>query len=254
MAATMERVGPSERPFLTAQWRHLAMVNYPVDAEVLAPLVPVGTELDPWQGRHLVSVVGFLFLDTRVAGLAIPYCRNFEEVNLRFYVRRRVGGEWRRGVVFVRELVPRAAVAWVARVIYQEPYLAVAMSHRIANRPDSATEVEYGWRFGGRDNRLRVVATGESRDLRAGEEAEFITEHYWGYTARRDGTTQEYHVEHPPWRVREVAEVSLDADVAGLYGGQFASFLTGTPFSALLAEGSAVTVRRGKEVRGDEAG
>ena len=103
----------SASPFLTARWVDLAMVNYEVDPALVRALVPAGTELDLWSGRCLVSVVGFQFLETRVLGLALPFHRNFEEVNLRFYVRRTVGDEARRGVVFVKEIVPRRAIAWM---------------------------------------------------------------------------------------------------------------------------------------------
>ena len=235
-------------PFLTAEWRHLAMLNYEVDPAVLRPLVPAGTELDLWQDRALVSVVGFLFLSTRVRGWSIPWHRDFEEVNLRFYLRRETPDGVRRGVAFVRELVPRPAIAWLARTIYQEPYLAVPMWHQIGTSGNEVRRVEYGWRFRNRENRLRMWLAGGMRDLQAGEEAEFIAEHYWGYTKRRDGTTAEYQVEHPPWRVVEAAETEFDCDVAGLYGGAFASYLTGKPVSAFLAEGSEVVVREGRRL------
>src|SRR5690348_18142677 len=105
---------PQERPLLTAEWRHLALLQYVVDPAVLLPLVPLGTELDSWEGRTLVSMVGFRFLRVRVLGASILFHTDFDEVNLRFYVRRRVAEGWRRGVVFVREIVPRRAVALVA--------------------------------------------------------------------------------------------------------------------------------------------
>ncbi|MDE0204502.1 MAG: DUF2071 domain-containing protein, partial [Candidatus Tectomicrobia bacterium] len=100
------------RVFLSANWRHLVMVNYEVDPNLLRSWLPAGVELDTWQGRTLASVVGFEFLATRVLGVQVPGHQDFHEVNLRFYVRRRVGGGWRRGVVFVKELVPRRAIAW----------------------------------------------------------------------------------------------------------------------------------------------
>lgn len=134
------------RTFLTARWRHLAMLNYVVDRELLATRVPRGTELDFWQGRTYLSVVGFLFEDTRVLGLPIPFHRNFEEVNLRFYVRRRSADGWKRAVSFVREIVPRAAIAWTARALYNEPYVAWPMSHRVQTAAHGAASVEYGWR------------------------------------------------------------------------------------------------------------
>ena len=127
----------SKRPFLTAQWRHLAILNYLVEPSLLGGLVPRGTELDAWQGRTYVSVVGFLFLNTRILGVPVPFHRHFEEVNLRFYVRREAEDGWRRGVVFVKELVPKRAIAWVARAVYNENYVAVPMGHEIVRAEGS---------------------------------------------------------------------------------------------------------------------
>ena len=232
--------------FLTAQWRDLAMLNYEVDPAVLAPLVPIGTELDLWEGRALISVVGFHFRRTRVLGLAIPFHVNFEEVNLRFYVRREGAEGLRRGVVFVKEIVPRAAIAWVARTLYNENYVALPMRHTVENRPgDAPCSVEYGWRFGGRWSRVRIVTNGRPEIPPADSEATFITEHYWGYARQRDGGTVEYRVEHPQWRVSAATESFFECDVAALYGAPFAAALSRPPVSAFLADGSAVTVRRG---------
>ncbi len=245
----MPAATPNPRPFLTAEWRQLAMLNYEVDPAILKSLVPVGTELDPWQGKTLVSMVGFRFLNTRVRGLAMPFHQDFDEVNLRFYVRRKAADGWRRGVGFVRELVPRAAIAWVARTLYQEPYLALPMSHRIEGAAATPAALEYGWRFRGQESRLRVETSGDFRELRNGEEAEFITEHYWGYTKRRNGATWEYQVTHPRWRVMAVRAAIFECAVTGLYGERFREFLTGEPASALVAEGSAVTVYQGARIR-----
>ena len=232
--------------FLTAEWRHLAMLNYEVDPKTLASCVPNGTELDLWNGKNFVSVVGFLFQKTRVLGIPVPFHHNFEEVNLRFYVRRKAPDGWRRGVVFIKELVPRRAIAWTARTFYNEPYTALPMAHRIeladSNEIKSAT---YSWRFKGNENFLRLVVHGNAQPLRVGSEAEFITEHYWGYTGQRDGSTLEYQVEHPRWRVREAKTAELHCDIAGLYGEQFCAALSSPPASAFLAEGSSVTVRKG---------
>ncbi len=232
-------------PFLTAKWRHLAMLNYEIDPKVLQPLVPAGTELDDWHGRTFVSVVGFLFLDTRVWGTTIPYHRNFEEVNLRFYVRRKASEGWRRAVVFVKELVPRMAIAWVARVLYGENYIALPMRHSIGGSDSSGVRtVSYSWWFRGAENRMEVTVCDNGEDVAEGSAGEFITEHYWGYARRRGGRTTEYCVEHPRWRVFEARAARLDCDVAGLYGDQFVEFLR-TPASAFLADGSEVTVFKG---------
>lgn len=235
----------SSRPFLTAEWRWLVILNYEVPPDVLTPRLPPGVELDLWQGRALVSLVGFRFLDTKVKGIVLPGHRDFDEVNLRFYVRRKMPDGWRRGVVFVRELVPRPLIAAVARVCYGEPYLSVPMRHRIEPATGIPRLVEYGWSFRGERCHLRVETEEEPRLLRPGEEAEFITEHYWGYTARRDGSTSEYEVAHPPWRVMDVRGASFSAPVTELYGAGFREALSGQPASAFLAEGSAITVYQG---------
>ena len=82
------------------------MINYEIPATLVEPLVPAGVELDRWRDAVYVSVVGFLFRNTRVLGASLPGHVTFEEVNLRFYVRREAAGVLKRGVVFVRELVP----------------------------------------------------------------------------------------------------------------------------------------------------
>jgi len=245
-AAVWCRMSRLQSKFLTAEWRHLAMLNFDVDPKVLLPLVPAETELDDWQGRTFVSVVGFLFLNTRVFGVAIPWHRNFEEVNLRFYVRRKASDGWRRGVVFVKELVPRAAIALTARIVYGENYTAVPMRHRI-DRANGTTPgaVSYSWRFQGRQNRMELTISGDAAEARGGSDVEFITEHYWGYARRRGGRTMEYRVEHPRWRVSRATEARLDCDVEGLYGSGFVEFLQAPPASAFLADGSEVTVLRG---------
>ena len=231
------------RVFLTAEWRSLVMVNYAIDPALLAPFLPRGTELDLWKGEALVSLVGFLFRRCRVLGVPVLFHRDFEEVNLRFYVRRRVDGEWRRGVVFIRELVPRRAIALTARLLYNEPYLALPMRHRV-----EAGEYEYAWRRGGRWESLRARTRGEACELAAGGPEEFIFEHYWGYTRQRDGGTVEYQVEHPAWSCRQVAESAVDCDTGALCGPQFAGPLSAAPRSAFVSEGSLVQVRLGGRV------
>jgi uncharacterized protein YqjF (DUF2071 family) len=230
------------KPFLTANWRYLAMLNYRIDPRLIMPLVPPGTEIDYENGETFVSVVGFLFLDTRLLGLAIPLHRDFEEVNLRFYVRKRSADTWRRGVVFIRELVPRRAVALVARGFYGEPYVALPMRHEIVD-DEAGVSAEYSWRRSKKWESLRMSATGEPQSIPAGSHAEFITEHYWGYTCVRGGCS-EYRVEHPRWRIWNVDRFELDADVATLYGSQFAETLSNQPRSAFIADGSHVQVWR----------
>jgi uncharacterized protein YqjF (DUF2071 family) len=228
------------RPFLTAEWRYLAMLNFAVDPHILQPLVPPQTELDFHDGATFVSVVGFMFLNTRVIGLPIPFHRHFEEVNLRFYVRRKTADEWRRGVVFVRELVPRRAIALIARTIYGEPYLALPMRHTLEQK-ENKVFAQYEWYRGRRWETVAMTATGQPQNAASGSHEEFITEHYWGYTARGNRCS-EYRVEHPRWRLWTAETTKFDADVATLYGPQFVETLGAKPVSGFIAEGSPIVV------------
>ena len=228
------------------------MLNYEVPPALLRPLVPAGTELDSWNGTTLASMVGFRFLNTRVMGIPIPGHRDFDEVNLRFYVRRRgEDGEWRRAVVFVRELVPRRAIALVARWCYNEPYAAVPMRHEVemtgAEQGEPGQAV-YSWSVAGRWHRLEATTRGRPAVPDLASEAAFTAEHYWGYTVQRDGGAKEYRVEHPPWLVWQAERARFDCDVSAVYGAGFAECLSPSPRSAFVAQGSAVTVHRGRRL------
>ncbi|MBN8524778.1 MAG: DUF2071 domain-containing protein [Planctomycetes bacterium] len=224
--------------FLAARWSSLAMLSWQVDPALLLPLVPDGTELDAHDGTTYASLVGFRFTGTRVLGLPVPGHRDFDEVNLRFYLRRRQDGAWQRGVSFVRELVPRRAIAWLARLRYNEPYLAVPMSSQVGD-----SEVVYRWQAPqGGWNALRVHPTGDWLLPDAASRDGWIAEHYWGWTRQRDGGTVAYRVEHPPWRIRAASASATEGDLAATYGRVWAEALAGPPASAFLAEGSPITV------------
>ena len=174
------------------------MLNYEIDPAILEPYLPAGTQLDTWNGKHYVSVVGLLFLNTRLYGVSIPFHRDFEELNLRFYVRREAAGQVRRGVVFVKEIVPKPAITMVARVMYNENYVTMPMSHTVSQSGE-ALSVAYRWRQREVAHSLAVRAEGRPVLIEDDTEEEFIAEHYWGYVGQRDGGTLEYEVEHPRW-------------------------------------------------------
>ncbi len=215
------------------------MFNYEVDASLLTPLVPGRTELDSWNGQTHVSIVAFRLLGTRVRGVPIPFHRDFDEVNLRFYVRRDTHSERRRGVVFIREIVPRRAVAAVARLLYNEPYVALPM--RSAIQANLLLAVSYAWRRAGRWHTLAAQGAPPLTQPTEGSLEQFIAEHYWGYTRQRNGTTLEYQVTHPPWMVAPADTHRIDADLTAVYGQDFAAPLR-QPSSVFLADGSPVTV------------
>ena len=237
---------PQERPFLTAAWRSLVMLSYEVEPALLEPYVPAGTTLDPFQGCYYLSLVAFRFLGTRVLGIPVPLHRDFDEINLRFYVRR---GD-RRGVVFIKEIVPMPAIAWVARLVYNEPYVWCRTRSDIRVPQDTVSQgsLSYEWHADGRWHAITARISGEPAPLVPGSEEEFITEHYWGYTPQRDGGTIEYRVTHPSWRVWTAEHGSHQVDIGQVYGKKFVEALSGTPRTAFVAEGSGVAVYRGKRI------
>jgi uncharacterized protein len=236
------------RVFLSAEWRDLVMLNYEVAPEILRTFVPRGVELDAFEGRTFVSLVGFRFLRTKLYGfLAVPFHSNFEEVNLRFYVRRREGGEVRRGVVFVRELVPRMAIARFARLMYGENYDSCPMWHRVA-RDAEGLAAEYGWKWRRGKFRLSARTDGAPSLVAEGTLENFITEHYWGYSAKSADESIEYRVSHDRWRVWVSTDAGFEGDGGALYGSGFGGILRRAPDSAFIAEGSPVLVRTGRKI------
>lgn len=220
------------------------MANYEVDPELLAPRVPAGTELDLHEGKCFVSLVGFMFLGTRVFGVPIPFHINFEEVNLRFFVRREIDSQVRRGVVFIKEIVPRYAIATVARVMYGEPYEYWTTSNHRDDR-----SVEYRWKNSTCANRLRVERGQDLGVPADGSHGSFIIEHYWGYTDRGSGRTDEYRVEHPKWDLFSTMNAIVDVDFGNAYGPEFSFLTKREPYSIVLAAGSDIAVYKGEKLK-----
>jgi len=234
------------KTFLQAEWRKLAMANYSIDQKILEKYLPSKTEIDLWNGICYVSLVGFMFHNTKVKGLKIPFHTNFEEVNLRFYVRYNDNGEWKRGVVFIKEIVPKPALTFVANAVYKENYETMPMRHSWLTSDDDLT-VEYRWKKG-RWNVLKVITDKNATSIQANSEEEFITEHYWGYTKIAENKTSEYGVEHPKWEVYKTKDYLIDVDFGSIYGPEF-SFLTSQhPESVFLAEGSEIRVKDGRQI------
>jgi uncharacterized protein YqjF (DUF2071 family) len=237
-----------EKIFLSAVWRDLLMLNYEVDPTILQKYVPAGTELDSWDGKIFVSLVGFRFCRTKLLGaIPIPFHTEFEEINLRFYVKRREGNELRRGVVFIAEIVPKHAIALAARWFYGENYVRRPMAHSVLSK-DSNVEVEYSWRSGNEECKLQAHASGTPSLPVEGSLEQFIAEHYWGYSRQPDGGTVEYHVQHEPWKVWTANHAEFSGDTRDLYGDELSQLLTKAPASAFIADGSPVRVFQGSKL------
>ena len=234
--------------FLQAEWRKLALVNYHIDPAILTPYIPYGTELDIWEGKCYVSLVGFRFLNTRLLGIKIPFHTHFEEVNLRFYVKRLENDTWKRGVVFVKEIVPKPALTWVANTVYKENYETLPMRHEWSEDAKNR-KVVYQWKKRGKWNTMSVLAKSELTPILAGSETEFITEHYWGYAYVNERKTNEYEVTHPKWKQYPVLDFHVDVDFGLVYGKQFQFLTAQEPDSVMLAEGSSITVESKRTIR-----
>ena len=227
--------------FLTAGWRKLILANYEIDPELLMPYLPDKTELDTWNGVHYVSLVGFMFVDVKVLGVPVPFYVNFEEVNLRFYVKHKSAGEWKRGVVFIKEIVPKAAVTFIANTLYNEHYETRSMRHHWVTEGEQQ-RIAYSWDHGGQIQSMEVLADSALAPILPGSEEEFITEHYWGYTRVQDGKTFQYEVRHPRWEHYPIIKHKLAVDFSLVYGEAFQHLNDIAPRSVMLAEGSAITV------------
>lgn len=234
--------------FLEAEWRRLAVFNYEVAPELLEDLIPSGTELDLWKGRCYVSLVGFLFKNTRIWGMPVPFHGSFEEVNLRFYVKREVDGQTRRGVVFIKELVPKTAVTLVAKHFFSEPYQTVPMDHSQVLH-DGRQGVSYEWSYGGTDHRLAIEAEADERTMEENSEEAFISEHYYGYTKLDEKRSNEYEVDRDPWNFYKVFGHELDVDFALLYGERFQELNAKEPSSVMLFEGSSIALGEKRTIR-----
>jgi uncharacterized protein YqjF (DUF2071 family) len=237
-----------EKIFLSAEWRDLLMLNYEADPDHLQKYVPAGTELDSFGGKTYLSLVGFRFCRTKLLGtIPVPFHTEFEEINLRFYVRHRESGEIRRGVVFIAEIVPKRAIAYTARWLYGENYLRRPMAHRVIAE-ESRMDAKYSWKSGNEWCKLQARASGTPSLPAEGSLEQFITEHYWGYSRQPDGGTVEYHVSHISWRVWTATHAKFSGDIRDLYGDELSELLTKPPASAFIADGSPVKVSQGSKL------
>ncbi|WP_442265728.1 YqjF family protein [Tenacibaculum sp. ZS6-P6] len=233
--------------FLKAEWRKLVMINYSVNPEILQSYVPKGTSLDFFDGKCYVSVVGFMFLNTKLLGIKVPFHVNFEEVNLRFYVKREHEGETKRGVVFIKEIVPKSAITFVANTIYNEHYETLPMQHHW-NITKEKINVEYKWKKQKKWNRIAVEASTKQQEILPGSEIEFIAEHYWGYSEKNVRETTEYEVKHPSWQFYPVHKTEVELDFKTNYGDDFEFLKDKKPTSVFLLEGSEVSVEGKKSL------
>ena len=234
--------------FLTAELRKLAFSNYIIDEDVLKNYIPYGTELDLWQGHCYISLVGMMFKNTKVLGVKIPYHVDFEEVNLRFYVKKFEHGRWRRGVVFIKEIVPKSAISFVAKNLYNENYETMKMSHTWSES-NKSKYVEYRWGKSDKDNILNMTTSKDLQEINENSETEFILENYLGFAKVDDQKTHQYTVKHPRWKIYDVQDYNLNVNFKSIYGQSFEFLSKEKPHSVILVEGSKVAIESKKTLK-----
>jgi uncharacterized protein len=229
------------RPFLTADWHDLLLVNYRAPVDLLERVMPPGVELDTPDGagdRHLVSLVAFTFANTRVFGVPLPTAQRFGEVNVRFYTR--LGPM--RAATFVREFVPSPLVVAGARLLYRQPYSLARIGHEVTREHESVS-VRTTFQRGRISGAIEVEASPEFVVQPESSEEHFLKEHYWGFDRGWGGTTYRYRVDHPVWRTNPVRSARIGLDPGMLIGREWAEIDWSERLeSVLLAEGSRATV------------
>jgi uncharacterized protein YqjF (DUF2071 family) len=237
--------------FLNAEWRKLSFANYEVNPSFLSKYVPPGTELDLWEGKCFVSLIGFMFLNTKILGIKVPFHINFEEVNLRFYVKRFENNTWKRGAVFIKEIVSKPALTFVANTLYNEHYQTLPMRHHWEENSINRV-VAYQWKKNKIWQSFKVCAALTAIEIEKNSETEFITEHYWGYAKVNNNVSNEYEVTHPRWKEYKVESSEIKVDFGMVYGADFEFLNHLVPTSVMLAEGSEITVEGKKTIKGNE--
>lgn len=231
---------------ITARWRDIAVLSWPIDDDLLVPSLPAGLELDHWNGAAYVSLVCLVMENLRVFRLP-ALVRNLAEVNLRFYVRPVDARSDRKGVVFLRQLVSNHLFALTARRLFREPMLGTPVSHECELADPVCGRVrrrlQYRWRNRNRYEGLRITGSGETRYAEPDSLDEFLTARYWGYNGRSSNKILAYRISRDPWRLLPVADHELDCDAGTLCGPEFADVMAGPPVSALLATGSNARIR-----------
>lgn len=216
------------------------MSNYEVDPAILKPYMPKGLELDFYEGKTYVSLVGFMFKKTSLFGVPIPFFGSFEEINLRFYVQRIEGKKIKKGVVFINETVPFKIVALLANKLYKEHYISIPTKNSIYVKEHK--HIDFKWKMNDKWNSLTVKSDINQYKIEPFSIEEFIFERYFGFTKLSPSRSQEYRIQHPKWNTNKILNYTVDCDFNTMYGESFSHLTNHEPNSIIMAEGSLVSV------------
>ena len=234
----------AQKVLMTARFSEVVAVNFQIDPKVLAPRIPKGLELDFYKGETYVSLVAMMLRDVRVWGIPIHIATGFEELNMRFYVRRKDGDGYQRGACFIKDYVSSGAAAWILGSLFKADFHKIKMKHDntgFADDGESVPSVDYRWKVGDHWNRLRIKARSKVQKTGSDTKVGFILNHNNEYSSRK-GKTLEYRATHPTWTVWDAAQANFTCDVKTLFGQEFEKPLSKRPASVFVASGSDFTI------------
>lgn len=231
------------KPFITANWQRLILLTYDVEPFLLEDYLPKGLELDVYKGRTFVSFAAFDFLDTRVKGVKIPLHVDFPEVNLRFYVKQRLNdGQVRRGVVFIKEFVPKPCIATVANRFYNEPYTTIKMESFHELDEDNLTII-HRFKKDKIEHDLKFIVENKPYFPSKDSSEFYFKERQWGFGRSKSEQLTMYRLEHPTWRIYPLkTRFEMDIHFDKLFGDNWAVLNGKLPFNIMVTEGSPVKV------------
>ncbi|MGC4037153.1 MAG: DUF2071 domain-containing protein [Chitinophagaceae bacterium] len=226
---------------LSAHWTNLLTATFEADKSFLQQYVPVGTELDDWNGKYLLSLVAFMFERPSLLGIPSPFYRSFEEINLRFYVKYRQNNEMRKGVVFIKEIAPSSAIGLTAKLLYKENFISLPMKHEF-KKEKHAVKTIYSCKINNEWSYLNMESRPEETKPEAQTIEYFIWNRYWGYTSAGKEKTMEFNISHQPWKIFPAFRFVMGMDIETIYGKQFDKYLKAEPLSAFLMDGGHTKV------------
>lgn len=218
-------------------------MNYIISPEILENYLPAYTIIDYFKGNCFTSLVGFPFRNVEIAGMKIPFYTDFEEINLRFYVKRFDGTTWRKGTVFISEIANKSALKFLANSFLHEKYQTLETRQEIKENSE-LIETKYSWRTWMNWQFLNLISEKPSESVAEGTEAHFIMDRSSGYQKYDTATTNEYGISHPKWNIYPIRSFDINVDFEESFDSNFPVLNETLPHSVILARGSSVAVKQ----------
>ncbi len=229
------------RALLGQSWRRLTFLHWRVPSEQVAPLLPVGTRPDEFDGSSWVGLIPFRLTDAWIgAPLPLPWVGSFAETNVRLYS---VDAQGRRGVVFRTLESQRLAFVLGAQLALGLPYRWSRMS--VTEEDNRLTYASHRRRGRSRPGSRVTVEIDETAPVVDDPQARFLTAR-WGLHTRHLGRTLYLPNTHRPWTLRPARLIELQDDLLAHCG--FPGLAARPPDSVLYSDGVSTTFGRGSVV------